>query len=258
MKARASRRRLVAVKVAILYGRVSTAHQKDQVSLPAQFGRGEEWAERHEHTIGGSFSDPAVSGKRMENRPGLQAALAEVCRVRGTLVVWSFSRLARNVEELLAILRRLRLAGANFVNLTQQIDTNTATGRFMLITLANLDELIPNLTGEHVSDALAFKRERGLKYGEIPYGKRLVPDPNCPRDSDPEKACTCRLEDDPNERATLRLMSDLRAQRYSWPEIAAELNSRNIRTKKGKLWSDQSARKLTQAYAPAEQMRATA
>jgi len=43
--------------------------------------------------------DAGLSGKRADNRPGLQAALADVCNRGGVLVVYSLSRLARSVSD---------------------------------------------------------------------------------------------------------------------------------------------------------------
>ena len=53
-------------------------------------------------------SDAGISGKRADNRPGLQDALAAICeRRRGALVVFSLSRLARSTKDAIAIAERL-------------------------------------------------------------------------------------------------------------------------------------------------------
>ncbi len=51
--------------------------------------------------------DAGVGGKRVENRPGLWAALKEVCKAKGTVMVESRSRMARSIEDTRAIARRL-------------------------------------------------------------------------------------------------------------------------------------------------------
>jgi DNA invertase Pin-like site-specific DNA recombinase len=78
---------------ASIYLRVSTAGQAAEgVSLEAQEARARKWADANGYTVAGLHCDAGISGKRTENRPGLQTALAEVCRTRGALIVYSLSR----------------------------------------------------------------------------------------------------------------------------------------------------------------------
>ena len=73
---------------AVGYCRVSTdAQATDGVSLDAQRARIAAWAEANGYRLADSFTDAGLSGKRADNRPGLQAALANVCRSGGALVV---------------------------------------------------------------------------------------------------------------------------------------------------------------------------
>jgi DNA invertase Pin-like site-specific DNA recombinase len=76
----------------------------------------------HPHT------KPIVGG-RAKNRPHLQAALAYVCKLKGTLVVYSLDRLARNVGDARAISKRLEKADANLAILQMRVDTTTPYGR---------------------------------------------------------------------------------------------------------------------------------
>ena len=87
-------------RTAIGYVRVSTEGQAAQgVSLDAQRARIEAWATADGCRMGDVHVDAGLSGGRADNRPALQAALTQVCRERGALVVYSLSRLASPVHE---------------------------------------------------------------------------------------------------------------------------------------------------------------
>ncbi|HZR84750.1 MAG TPA: recombinase family protein [Candidatus Binatia bacterium] len=157
------------------YARVSTVGQaNDGVSLEAQRAGIERWAADHQAELADVFVDAGVSGKRADNRPELQRALAAVCRARGVLVVYSLSRLARSTRDAIEIAERLRKAGAHLVSLTESIDTTSATGKLVFQVLAVLAEFERNLCSERTAAALAHKRARGERVSRFaPYGWRF-------------------------------------------------------------------------------------
>lgn len=71
-----------------------------------------------------------ISGKNAE-RQQLKAML-DFVREGDTVKVVSISRLARNTKDLLNIIETLNNKGVNFVSLNENIDTSTASGKFML------------------------------------------------------------------------------------------------------------------------------
>ena len=74
---------------ATIYLRVSTTGQAiEGISLEAQEAKARAWAGVNGFTVAGVHVDAGISGKRTENRPGLQAALDEVTRTHGALVVY--------------------------------------------------------------------------------------------------------------------------------------------------------------------------
>ena len=77
-----------------------------------------------------------ISGKNME-RPQLKAMLDYV-REGDTLVVESYSRLARNTKDLLSIVEELEKKGVAFISLKENIDTSTPQGKLMLTIFAGL------------------------------------------------------------------------------------------------------------------------
>ena len=216
--------RTAARKIAIAYIRVSTAGQAAEgVSLAAQRARLEAWAAAGGLELASVHEDAGVSGAKAANRPALQAALSEVCRRKGVLVVYSLSRLARSTKDALAIAERLEKAGADLVSLSEQIDTTTAAGKMVFRMLAVLAEFERDLISERTRGAMAHMRRQGRRIsGRIPFGSDLAGD---------------RLVENTKEAAVVELMRGLRADGRSLRQIAAELERRNVTAKYGGRWT---------------------
>jgi DNA invertase Pin-like site-specific DNA recombinase len=162
-------------RVAVGYVRVSTEGQATQgVSLEAQKARIEAWARSCGSRVAQVHDDPGYSGGRADNRPGLRAALAQVCKAKGALVVYSLSRLARSTKDAIEIAERLEKAGADLVSLSEAIDTTSAAGRLFFRLMAAMAEFERDVIAERTSSALAYKRARGERISRFaPFGYRL-------------------------------------------------------------------------------------
>ena len=78
---------------AIGYVRVSTEEQTNGVSLEAQEAKIRAWCTLHDAELVAIYRDEGISGyKGRDSRPGLDMALKQVCKVKGSLVVYSLSR----------------------------------------------------------------------------------------------------------------------------------------------------------------------
>src|SRR5689334_17391863 len=104
---------------AIGYVRVSSVGQAvEGISLDAQQAKIRAWCEANGYELADVFVDAGISGGRTDNRPGLQNALAAVCKGKGNvLVVYSLSRMARSTKDTITISERLEKAGANLASL---------------------------------------------------------------------------------------------------------------------------------------------
>lgn len=80
-----------------------------------------------------------MSGKNTD-RPQLKEMLAFV-REGDTLVIESFSRLARSTKDLLEIVEELEKKNVKFISQKENIDTSTPNGKFMLTVFAALAQL---------------------------------------------------------------------------------------------------------------------
>ena len=76
------------------YVRVSTEEQaREGVSLDAQRAKVQQYCDLHGLALARVYADEGISGKRADNRPGLQDAITAACGGKGALVVYSLSRL---------------------------------------------------------------------------------------------------------------------------------------------------------------------
>jgi len=127
-----------------------------------------------------------ASGKK-ENRSGLEACL-KALRPGDTLVVWKLDRLGRNLKHLVNTVHELSDKGIGFKVLTGQganIDTTTATGKFVFGIFAALAEFERDLIRERTIAGLKAARARGrnggrkfqLTKGQVRIACTLMKDP---------------------------------------------------------------------------------
>lgn len=221
------------MQAAIGYIRVSTDGQVTEgVSLDAQRERIAAWCLGNGFDLGEVFVDAGLSGGRSDNRPGLQSALDAVCKVRGVLVVYSLSRLARSTKDTIVISERLAKANADLVSLSERIDTTSAAGKMMFRMLAVLAEFERDQISERTTTAMRFKAKQGQRISSrIPFGFNLAGDGSS-------------LVRNEAEQDAIQVVNGLRGRGLSLREIARELTSRGIPTKCGKPWTHSSVQRI--------------
>ena len=177
---RAHRAERIDGPTAFAYVRVSTEEQAiGGVSLDAQRASAKKYCELHGLTLDHIYADEGISGKRADNRPGLQDAIRAASAVHGVLVVHSLSRLARSTRDAIDIADHLAKAGADLVSISEKIDTTNGMGRFFFTTIAALAQLERDLISERTAAAMAHKRSRRERVsGKIPLGYDLADDRN--------------------------------------------------------------------------------
>ena len=210
------------MKQAIAYIRVSTEKQANEgVSLEAQKSRIEQWCKSNGYELAGVYVDAGISGKSMETRKELLAALAALKKGMA-LVSYSLSRLARSTKDALTIGEMVAKKQADMVSLSEQIDTTTAAGRMMFQMMAVLAEFERNLVAERTANALQHKKRTGQKYtNKTPYGFEAIEG---------------RLVEVKQEAAVVAEIQAARASGTTLQAIANDLNGRGILTKTGKQW----------------------
>lgn len=210
------------MKTAIGYIRVSTEKQANEgVSLESQRARIEQWCLANGYELGQVYVDAGISGKRMDTRKELQAALATLKKGQA-LVAYSLSRLARSTKDALTIGETVSKKKADLVSLSEQIDTTTAAGKMMFQMLAVLAEFERNLVAERTTNALQHKKRTGQKYcNQVPYGFQAIDG---------------RLVEVVAEAQVVAQIQAARQGGTTLQAIADDLNGRGIPTKRGRQW----------------------
>ena len=214
---------------AVGYCRVSTQEQmREGVSLDAQKERIRSWSKANGYELVEIYVDAGISGKRADNRPGLQRAITHACDEGCALVIYSLSRLARSTRDAITIAERLKKSGAALISLTEHLDTKSAAGKMVFRMLAVLSEFERDLVSERTTTALAHKRSQGKRVSRhIPYGWDLASDGTT-------------LVENPIEQQVISIIQQCKQEGSSLRGIARELNQRGIRAKQGGRWSHQT------------------
>jgi DNA invertase Pin-like site-specific DNA recombinase len=98
----------------------------------------------------------------IRDRPELERCLSTL-QPGDTLMVWRLDRLGRSLQHLLSILESLQARGVHFRSLTENIETETATGRLVLQVFGALAEFERALLRERTLAGLAELRRKGLQ-----------------------------------------------------------------------------------------------
>ena len=97
-----------------------------------------------------------------------------MCKLKGTLVVYSLDRLARNVDDARAISKRLEKADANLAILQMRVDTTTPYGKLFFTIVAAFAEFYREDIAQRTSKAMLRHQACGRRMTRTdycPYGK---------------------------------------------------------------------------------------
>jgi site-specific DNA recombinase len=220
------------------YVRVSTDRQADQgVSLEAQEAKIRAMA----IVRGGELEDVIVDGgesARDLNRPGVQRLLGLVNTGKlDAVIVAKLDRLTRSVKDLCGLLELFEKRKVALISVAESLDTGSAAGRLVITIMGAVSQWEREAIGERTRDALRHKRSQGQRVGNIAFGFRLASDGQ-------------HLEPDPVEQGALAEIRRLREEGATLRGIAASLNHRALRTRRGTPWRLESvARVVKQAAA---------
>lgn len=225
---------------AVVYTRVSTTKQAVHgVGLETQLAKCREHCARLGLEVLSERCDPATSGKDgIEDRPGLQAVIADVQANPGAIVVvYSLSRLGRSQRLIWTLLDdrgdyRLPLSSA-----TESFDTASPMGRAMLGMLGVWAQLEADLVAERTVDALAAISASGKRLG-APSMAEVVDDDGTRR-FDPERV------------AIVRRVKDLYAGGgYTHRSLADKLNAERFKSVRGGKWWSRTVRVAINSVLP--------
>lgn len=120
-----------------IYVRVSTEGQAEHgFSIDAQLRTLRDYCELYGKSIVYEYVERGVSGKNVTDRPELQRMLRDAENgLFDELLVMKISRPARNMIDLLQIVKYLRNRNVTFSSFSEKFDTDTPMGKFALSML---------------------------------------------------------------------------------------------------------------------------
>ena len=159
---------------AIIYCRVSSAAQKEGVSLDVQEQVCIEYCQRQGWKVSLIIKETASATDTKKQKQLLKAIQDHKAeKVTTKLIVYNISRFSRNVSKGLDLARQMRDQNLHLVSSMEMIDVSSAFGEYNLTNLLNSAEFESKLIGKRVKDALDKKKSDGHQIGKPPYGSRV-------------------------------------------------------------------------------------
>lgn len=125
-----------------LYPRVSGHEQEDNYSIPEQIERMKKYCDAKDWMVYKIYTDAAYSGSNME-RPGLQDMIKDCEQGKLDMVlVYKLDRLSRSQKDTLYLIEDVFEAnGVGFASMTENFDTSTPHGKFIIGILSVFAQL---------------------------------------------------------------------------------------------------------------------
>lgn len=158
----------------VIYARVSSEKQDTDLSISAQLRALREYVARNGHRVVKEFVDEAES-RRTTARPAFREMVSLARRPQkpfDAVLVWKYSRFARNREDSIVYKTMLRKNGVQVISITEPFE-DTPTGRLLEAMIESLDEFYSANLGEEITRGLRESASRGFYlHSRPPYGYR--------------------------------------------------------------------------------------
>ncbi|MGB9887688.1 MAG: recombinase family protein [Moorellales bacterium] len=217
---------------AAIYARVSSEEQVGNYSISVQLEAARQVAQARGYEVVGEYVDEGWSGALLD-RPALARLMAD-CRAGlvDVIVVYRIDRFFRDARHLLNTMKELEALGVKFVSATEPFDTATPMGRYLVGQFGLIAEFERTTMLERCRAGRVKRARAGKWFGTAPLGYEYDP-------------ATGELVVNPAEAEVVRLAFELYVQPgQSLGTVAAQLNARGLRTKKGRRWSDDAIHDL--------------
>jgi DNA invertase Pin-like site-specific DNA recombinase len=113
-----------------------------------------------------------ISGVK-EKREELERLLNDV-ESGDIVIVESFSRIARNMKQLLSIVETFDEKNVSLISEKEDIKTNTASGKLMFHIFAALSQFERDLLIERTKEGLNSAKKRGVTFGRKKINKEII------------------------------------------------------------------------------------
>lgn len=217
------------LKTAACYIRVSTDKQ-EELSPASQLKEIRKWAKDNGYILTNDYifmENEGISGRKADKRMEFQRMIATAKitpKPFDAIIVWKFSRFARNQEESTFYKGLLRKKlGIDVISISEPV-IDGMFGRLIEMIIEWFDEYYSvNLSGE-VMRGMTEKARRGGYQSDTPYGYRMNKDTGIP-------------EVVPEETEIVRTIFDMCCDiSNSYYDICQRLNQMGVKTKRGNPW----------------------
>ncbi len=209
-------------KTAAAYIRVSTDDQAElspdsQLMEIRKFAEREGYLLRDEHI----YSDEGISGKKADKRPGFQKMIATAKESKGAfdvILVWKFSRFARNQEESIFYKSILRnKCNVDVISISEPLADGPFGGLIERI-IEWMDEFYSLRLSQEVKRCMTLNAQKGVRQTIASFGYRIDNGEMVP--------------DDTEAPIVRRIFEDFTSGKGLYP-IAKELNAQGLKTHRG-------------------------
>lgn len=154
-----------------LYPRVSGHEQEDNYSIPEQIDRMKKYCEARDWMVYKIYTDSVYSGSNME-RPGLQDMIRDCEKGKLDMVlVYKLDRLSRSQKDTLFLIEDVfEKNGVGFTSMTENFDTSTPHGKFIIGILS----VFAQLEREKIKERTMIGKDSRAKEGKW-HGSKWVP-----------------------------------------------------------------------------------
>lgn len=153
-------------KRAAVYIRYSSENQRDGYSVEYQLDECQKYIDNNGMLFVRSYIDEAVSGKSANNRTAFFEMLTDVKNgLYDCVVVYKYSRFARNLVEATLYRQQIEKAGAQLISAMEQIDDSTPEGRMMRNIIMVMDEYYSDNLATFVQSAQYLAAKNGKVMG---------------------------------------------------------------------------------------------
>lgn len=222
-----------------IYARYSSHEQDGSSTIESQVRECRAFARQHGLLVveDALFVDRAKEGTTSEQRNQFQTMLAVAQRVPkpfDTILVWKFSRFARNREDSAIHKSLLRRHGIEVISVSEPVDRDSAMG----VLIEGIIEIQDQFYSARLAEVKRGQRETTLEGystgGRAPFGYRRVevPDPRGRMDRTGRPIMRVTLEIEPTAAATVRRIFENYAAGMGYTRIAKRLNRKTSSRKK--------------------------
>lgn len=217
------------------YVRVSTEEQtKTGYSISDQANKLRGYCDLYGHDLVEIIIDDGISAKNL-NRDGMQRVISMISNDEADgVVVLKLDRLTRSMRDLHHLLDTIFKTG-QLHSVSEQFNTNTASGKFVLNMLMSVAEWEREVIGERTSSALQEKKRLAGNQsinGRAPFGFQW-------QDGS--------LVKNPTEYPVREIMVELRDAGLTYAQIADAINSYGHTTRRNKQWRTSSIHTILKA-----------